>query len=179
MSNSGVCGLSSIRKLACFIDSRSIALFISLLLCAGCFKSRVHSQSPDGKSAINIRESCGYPDCSVDVLVISGGKSKVLAWRSDCSIQFAHVAWTPDSRIAGVYVNNAYCKNVQEGYNVTMQRVVPYTEVIGLIRESIVRDYRLRPEDLVPYGGDPLEWTNDLGGTRTAPGQIAFKERYP
>ena len=60
-----------------------------------------------------------------------------------------------------------------------MQRVVPLTNVIDLTRKSVVQDYHLRPQDLVSYGGDPLEWTNDLGGTLKAPVRSYSKNDAP
>ncbi|BDC48421.1 hypothetical protein F183_A07370 [Bryobacterales bacterium F-183] len=95
------------------------------LLATGCVSRTVMTvPSPDGSAKAWVHESCGIPDCEVTVYLKSGwvGFAKVLAERSDCHINFAHIAWSPDSSKLGVYSNLGWCRDIHEGYDLNKVR---------------------------------------------------------
>jgi hypothetical protein len=158
-------------------------------------KTVISSRSPDGWAVIEIHEACGPPDCMIDAtfkrdLGILGyvdptGVYRTLAWlrrdtiltRSDWLINFAHVAWSPDSHFAGIYVDNAYGDPIQVGYDTQARRLVPVETTADIVRRSIIVEYGLTSVDLAPYGGDPLEWANPTN-SRDDPARQAFRMRH-
>lgn len=55
---------------------------------------------------------------------------------------------------------------------------VPFSSVEDLLRRSIVSEYGVKAVDLVPFGGDPLEWAHYPGDGTVRPGVEAFRKRY-
>ena len=93
-------------------------------------------------------------------------------------MNFAHVAWSPDSRVAAIFVDNGYCSSIHEGYNAKTSSIVPFEPLADQVRRSIINEYGVRPDDLVPYGGDPLEWAHYAGDGILRPGVEAFRRKY-
>lgn len=151
----------------------------AMLISEGCSKTLVSSRSPDGSSKIQINELCPGADCRVDVIASKGWlRGKTVAWRSDCFIYFAQVAWSPDSRLAGIYVGNAWCGDIREGYDLKTGSNVPFSTVAEMIRTAIVKDYGLKPTDLLPYHDDPLEWAHNPRDGSPRPAMELFHARF-
>ena len=147
----------------------------------GCTKTLISSKAPNGSAVVQVKEFCSFPDCIVNVTVQTGWwKTTTIAQRSDCILEFAHVAWSSDSRIAGIYVDNSACSSIHEGYDVKAASRIPFSSVADLVRQSIIREYGVQPADLVPYDGDPLRWAHypgsGDGGSYVA--IEAFRKKY-
>ena len=156
----------------------AVCLFSLGVLNAACSTTLIASRDPGGFGTVQIEEFCTFPDCVVDVAVHEPWRlEKVIAIRRDCIVNFAHVAWSPDSRFAAVYVGNSFCSSIREGYDFATHSVVPFDPLADVMRESIVKDYGLQPQDLANYGGDALRWAHDDRGTYP-PGTNAFRARY-
>jgi hypothetical protein len=139
----------------------------------------ITSQSPDHAATIRVKEFCTFPDCLVTVTLQTGWfTERKIVERSDCFVYFAHVAWSPDSRTAAIFVDNIACSSIHEGYDIKIASVVPFTTVADLMRQSVVREYGVRTDDLAPFGGDPLEWAHYRGDGNVPPGVHAFREKY-
>lgn len=107
------------------IRSRWQIGFIACLciILAGCSKTLITSKSPNGSITVRVHETSFFPDCSVDVTARSGWFGyTTIAERSDCIVNFAHVAWSPDSRTAAIYVDDRLCSISAK---VTISRPVP------------------------------------------------------
>lgn len=157
------------------------AVLLVLALSSGCISHTVMTvPSPDGSAKAWIHESCGIPDCEVTVYLKSGwlGFAKTIARRSDCHINFAHIAWSADSRTVAVYSDHGWCQHIHEGYDVKRATTIPFAEVAGLVRKSIIREYQLTDADLLPYRGDALLWGSYAGDGNPGPGLSAFARRY-
>ena len=155
------------------------SLSLILLLQLGCSKTLITSRAPDHSAIIRVKEMCIFPDCLVSVTAQPGWwTEETIAHRSDCIVNFAHVAWTSDSRVAAIFVDNGYCSSIREAYDVKKPSVTPFDPFADLIRRSIVREYGIHPEDLAPYGGDPLEWAHYPGDGIPRPGVDAFRQKY-
>jgi hypothetical protein len=81
--------------------------------------------------------------------------------------------------MAGIFVKNAWCGDIRTGYDTKTRQLTPFADVIDMVRSSVIKEYRLLPIDLAPFGSDPLQWLDDQGGMRVAPGMVAFRKRYP
>lgn len=85
----------------------------------GCSKTLITSRAPDGSATVRVLEFCTLADCAVDVTLQLGWRGEhSIVKRSDCIVNFAHVAWSSDSRIAAIYVDNGFCSSIKEGYDV-------------------------------------------------------------
>src|SRR5580698_6486120 len=146
-------------------------LFLVLFLQVGCSKTLIKSLAPDRTATVRVKESCGFPDCVVNVTIQTGWwTEKRIANRTDCIVNFAHVTWSPDSRIAAIFVDNGYCSSIHEGYDVRTASLVPFTPMADQVRRSIIKEYGILPNELAPYGGDPLEWAHYPGDGIARPG---------
>lgn len=128
---------------------------------------------------MRVKEFCGFPDCVVGASVQTGWWSETtIETRYDYIVRFAHVAWSPDSRVAVIFVDDGFCCSMREGYDVTTGSFVPFEPLADLVRKSIVKEYGVRPSDLAPYRGDPLECAHDPGDGVARPGVEAFRWNY-
>ena len=93
-------------------------------------------------------------------------------------MNFAHVSWSPDSRVAGIFVDNGYCSSIREAYDVRTASVVPFEPMADRVRHSIINEYGVSQKDLAAYGGDPLEWAHYPGDGIARPGVEAFRKKY-
>lgn len=150
-----------------------------LILEVGCAKTLITSRAPDRSATVRVTQFCGPPDCRVDIYVQRGWwDEKIVDTRYDCIVNFAHVAWSADSRVAAIFVDNGFCSGIREGYDLTKESLVPFEPLADLVRQSIVKEYGVHPSDLAPYGGDPLEWAHDSGDGIVRPGVEAFRRKY-
>lgn len=158
--------------------SLAISFFLSVVL-VGCSKTLITSHAPNRSATVRVNETCFFPDCSVDVTSQTHWWTEQrIASRRDCIVNFAHVAWSSDSRVAAVFVDNGDCSSIHVGYDFRTRSVVPFEPLADLVRRSIVKEYSIRPEDLRPYGGDPLEWAHYAGDGKVKPGVEAFRKKY-
>jgi hypothetical protein len=162
-----------------YLAWRVVLLFLFALLQAGCSKTLITSRAPNQSAIIRVKEFCGFPDCVVNVTAQTGWwTEKTIAIRRDCIVNFAHVAWSPDSHVAAIFVDNGFCSSIHEGYDLRSSSLVPFTPLADLVRRSIISEYRVRPSELVPYGDDPLEWAHYPGDGIARPGVEAFRKKY-
>jgi hypothetical protein len=153
--------------------------FFALLFCASCSKTLIASRAPNHASTVRIKQLCFLPDCVVEVTLQKGlFDERIIAVRSDCIVNFAHIAWSPDSRLAAIFVDNSLCSNIQEVWDVSTSSTRPFAPMADRVRRSIVREYGLKPGDLEPYGGDPLEWARYPGDGSPRPGIEVFRKKY-
>lgn len=154
-------------------------LALLVLLQAGCSKTLITSRAPDGSATIRVKERCLFPDCVVKVSVQTGWwTEKTIDERLDCIVNFAHVTWSPDSRIAAILVDNGACTSIHVGYDLRASSFVPFEPLANRMRQSIIKEYGVRPNDLESFGGDPLEWAHQPGDGSMRPGVDAFQKKY-
>jgi hypothetical protein len=164
----------------------SVSLIVSFLLLMllgllqlGCSKTLITSRAPNHSATVRVREFCTFPDCVVEVTVQTGWwAEKSLVNKSDCIVNFAHVAWTQDSRVAAIFVDNGSCASIHEGYDLKAASLVPFAPVADIVRRSIIAEYGVGPGDLAPYGDDVLEWAHYPGDGIARPGPHAFRDKY-
>ena len=128
---------------------------------------------------MRVKELCTFPDCMVDVTLQTGWwQESALFRRNDCVVNFAHIAWSQDSRYAAIFVDNGFCSSIQVGYDLKSKASVPFPPFADLVRKSITSEYKLRSDDLAPYKGDPLEWAHYPGDGTLRPGMEAFRKKH-
>jgi hypothetical protein len=149
-----------------------VLCLIFLGLPALVWEVALHSLSPGRTRAALVWQSCMGPDCSVRVEVKGGGWPIEIAHRSDAWLAFAHVAWSPDSSRAAIYVNLDYTADIRVGYDFLHRVMLDGKDVEPLLAESIVREYGLRPQELWAHGGDPLRWAE------SAEARVRYRERH-
>lgn len=156
-----------------------LLLLLTALLQFGCTKTLVVSQAPNRSATARIKEFCTLPDCVVEVTLQTGWLTeKTIVQRSDCVVSFAHVAWSADSRFAAFFVDNLFCSSIHEGYDLKTSSATAFEPLSDLVRRSILEEYRISPEDLTRYGGDPLEWAHYPGDGVPRPGPQAFRQKH-
>ena len=149
------------------------------IVCSACSKTLITSRAPNQSATVRVKEWYGFPDCVVTVTVQKGWwTEKEIANHGDCIINFAHVAWTPDSRFAAIFVANSYCSSIQQVYDLRTASLVPFKPLADLVRRSIIREYGIRPSELARYRGDSLEWAHYPGDGIPSPGVEAFREKH-
>lgn len=154
-------------------------LFTLLILPVGCSKTLITSRAPNRSATVRVKEFCTFPDCVVSVTVQTGWwPEKTIDGRSRCMTTFAHVAWSPDSRLAAIFVDNSFCSSILESYDLRSSTLLPFLPLADQVRRSIIQEYRIRPADLTPYRGDALEWAHDPGRDESGPGIQAFRKKY-
>lgn len=75
-------------------------------------------------------------------------------------------------------MDNGYCESIHEGYDLKTASLVPFAPLADQVRRSIIDEYRVRPSELVPYGGDPLQWAHYPGDGNPVPGVEAFRAKH-
>lgn len=145
---------------------RSVSLLPLALLCSGCLYSdrweTVYSAaSQDGMTVLAVQESNCEHDCNIRVTVDGGGRQETIAELPDCSVHFAHAAWS--GQIVALYASGSLCGPFSAAYDVDMKRSVDFSAVESWLRASIIREYSVTPKELAAYGGDVLKWANHPG----------------
>jgi hypothetical protein len=82
----------------------------------------------------------------------------------------------------GVFVDGSYCGTSKAAYDVQAHRAVDFTSVEPWLKQAIVRDYDVTPEELRAKGGDVFAWATYPGGCRATDECRAtddFKKRWP
>jgi hypothetical protein len=168
-------------KVSSFSPRNRIALVFYLCIsCGGCTRTLITAPAPNGSATVHVKELCGIADCLIDVTVQKHWwqEEKTVISQTDCVINFAHVAWSPDSRVAAIFVDTGYCHNIQEGYDTHTSSLVPFSPYADLVRGSIIREYGVKPDVLARYHDDPLKWAHYGGDGTGSEGMKAFREKY-
>ena len=157
----------------------SVLPLVALVQMGCSSRTLITSRSPDKSATVRVKQFCVFPDCNVDVTIQTGCLTeKRIVSRRVCIINFAHVTWSPDSRVAAIFVDSSYCGSIREGYDVRTASLVPFSPLADQVRRSIINEYGVRPNDLAPYRGDPLEWAHYPGDGIARPGVEAFQKKY-
>jgi hypothetical protein len=137
------------------------------------------SESPDGRSYVRVTEAWTVSDSRIRVFLSGAGWEREVADKEDCSLNFGHVAWSPDSKRIAIFCNLSYCGDLKMGWDTSAGQPLPFEQVAPLLREDIANSYSVSPTDLIRYGGDPIRWATDYGNGHRPPGIAAFGERHP
>jgi hypothetical protein len=162
----------------CFTISICLLSLLTLIL-AACSKTLITSRAPDQSATVRVKQICFFPDCLVNVTVQTGWwTERRIVERRDCIVNFAHVAWSPDSRVAAIFVDNGFCSSIRDAFDMKRQSIIPFEPFADYVRRSIIKEYGLNVNDLTPYRGDPLEWGHYPGDGNARPGIEAFRKKY-
>lgn len=155
-----------------------IAICLALCLGTGCLRTRVQANSPNGKRAITLQESCGPADCYVRVRASESAKENVLASKIDCSPTLAHIVWSSDSARAGVLVSDGYCGNLYLTYDFTTSTILPGSVMEEQHAAGLVRQYGA-PTGLSEHNPEAIvQWALDssIDGERK---HAIYARQYP
>ena len=151
------------------------ALAALTLLSRSCQRVTRLADAPDGTAQVAVIEDPGIGDSLVYIdLREYRFYSKRLTRGADCWLDFAHAAWSPDSRYVSIVANGIICEIPPVTFDRLDRRFVTFRQ--EEVRESIRRRYDLRPRDLAAFQNDPLQWAlaNDNPRRREA-----FRKLYP
>jgi hypothetical protein len=92
---------------------------------------------------------------------------------------FAEIAWSPDSQLVGVLVNNCYGTTVRMAYDRAKRQSVSADLTDELLRAALVKDYNFKPGEFgdpnpsqMKFISDPLLWAE------THAAVIAFQAKH-
>jgi hypothetical protein len=140
--------------------------------------------SPQRGVAVVLRETGNFGDSDLELLLAENSTSiiRLAPVRRDCWLDFAHVAWSENSRKVAVYVGDGLCGDTWVAYDRDQRRFLPFTDLAEVMRASLRGTYQLSADRLRPFGGDPLRWATSSGkrGTGTVdPAAQAFRSQLP
>ena len=153
-------------------------LFLYVLWRASVPHTVFSSESPDGRSYVRVTERWTFADSHIQVFHAGAGWEHKIADKNDCSLNFGHVAWSPDSKQIAIFCNLSYCGDLKLGWDAAAGQPLPYDELVSLLREDIARSYSVSEADLQRFGGDPIYWATIPRDGRQPPGATRFRARY-
>jgi hypothetical protein len=160
-----------------------LALFASLVTVQENHCGRDYRfAAPDGRSAVVLRERSSFGDSSYELILTDRGVPDVrlAPVKTDCWLSFAHVAWSERSRTVAIYFGDALCGDTWVAFDRDRGRFLPFRDMADLMRVSLRDAYRLGPEDLQRYQGDPLQWAKAYRSSNPNgpdPSAEAFRKR--
>jgi hypothetical protein len=132
--------------------------------------------APNGKSEVRIEVKNCLADCDVQVLVKRGWHSDRIAWKSDCSVNFAHASWS-GSRV-GVFVDGGYCGPIKAAFDTELRHAIEFKMIKDELRNAIINSYRVTPEELLANEGDVFAWSTYPGDGKPRRSMEEFRKRY-
>jgi len=111
-------------------------------------------------------------------VVVSRGwpTEEIIAGGNDCVIRFAHAAWS-GTRVA-VFVDGSYCQTIKVAYDTASNRQFTFQHAEPWLREAIIGEYAVTPEELKGNGGDVLAWATYPGDGRPRRSSDEFRRRF-
>jgi hypothetical protein len=130
---------------------------------------------PDGAAVLKVETLSNFGDEELRVVVNRGWQSKEIAYRSDCSLNFAHGAW--QESVVAVFIDGGYCGQIRIAYDATTQRAIDFKAAEPWLRAAIIKSYTVSADELRRYRGDVFEWATDRGDGWPRRGSIEFERR--
>jgi hypothetical protein len=133
--------------------------------------------APDGKTQLLVQEKGCFADCAVQVVVKRTWAAGQIAWKSDCIVNFAHAEWS--GNVVAVFVDGGYCGPIKVAYDTTLRRTVDFKMAEDWLKSSIIKAYRVTPNELMANDGDVLLWATYPGDGNPRRSKDEFQRRYP
>jgi hypothetical protein len=136
---------------------------LMLSACGGVltWKTVYSSRSPNANGEIRLEETGCFADCTVQVVVSKGWHTTTLITKSACAVMFAHAIRV--GSVAAVFVDGSYCGDIRVAYDISVGRAVDFKIVEQKLKEAIVREYGVTPEEIHVRGDDVLKWATYPG----------------